>query len=146
MAMHWREIYFGIGNFVYKTNVNSQYGWESDHKGIIWICHALVGNKFQDQKNRNFFYQTWNGYWNSNSGKFQFDTHLDGFLCKVEGNLVMDLQSHEPISLCIVLQYWKSYWKEKWRKKAIVFLFEQYSPRTKRVPDQMMNFQILRSI
>jgi hypothetical protein len=69
-----------ILHFVYKTNVSFQFGWKNDHEEIVWICHALVGNKSQDQGKRNFFYQTLNGYWDPNNKKFQFGTHLDGNL------------------------------------------------------------------
>jgi hypothetical protein len=47
---------------------------------IVRVCHALVGKKPQDQGKRNFFYQTLNGYWDSTNKKFQFGTHLDGYL------------------------------------------------------------------
>jgi hypothetical protein len=47
---------------IYKKNVCPQFEWENDHKEIIWVCYALVGNKLQDQGKKNFFYQTLNGY------------------------------------------------------------------------------------
>jgi hypothetical protein len=87
-----------------------------------------------------------NGYWNSTNKKFQFGTHPDGYLWDVEGNLVIDLQGHAPISVRTALQYSKSEWKEKWRKEAIDFLRKQHSPKTRRALDQMMNSQILRTI
>jgi hypothetical protein len=132
-------------HLVYKTNVSPDFGWENDHEEIVRVCQALVGNKPQDQRKRNF-YQTLNGYWDSMNRKFQFGTHLDGYLWDVEGNLVTDLEGHASISLHTALQFSKFEWKERWRKEAIDFLLEQYSPETKRALDQMMNSQILCTI
>jgi hypothetical protein len=87
-----------------------------------------------------------NDYWNSTNKKFQFGTHLDGYLWDIEGNLITDLHGYVPISLRTALHYSESEWKEKWRKEAIDFLLEQHSPETRRALDQMMNFQTLRII
>ena len=65
---------------IYKSNARPQFGWENDHKEIVWIYHALVGNKLQDQGKKNLFYQTLNGYWDLAYEKFQFGTHLDLYL------------------------------------------------------------------
>jgi hypothetical protein len=49
MAMHWKEDL--IWNWrqgthsIYKTNVSSKFGLENDHKKIVQVYHALVGNK-----------------------------------------------------------------------------------------------------
>jgi hypothetical protein len=66
MAMHWGEDL--IWNWhqgthsVYKKNVSLEFGWEKDHEEIIQVRHVLVGRKPQDQRKRNFFYQTLNIY------------------------------------------------------------------------------------
>ena len=59
MAMHWEKDliqnwYHGT-HFIYKMDMRPQFGWKNDHKEIVWICHALVGNKPQDQEKRNLF-------------------------------------------------------------------------------------------
>ena len=125
--------------------MSPEFGWENDNEEIVKVCHALVGKKPQDQGKRNF-YQILNGYWDSTNKKFQFSTHLDGYLWDVEGNLITDLDGHAPISLRTTLQYSESEWKEKWSKEAIDFLLEQHSLETKRAFDQMMNSQTLRTI
>jgi hypothetical protein len=103
MSMHWGEDL--IWNWrqgthsLYKTNLSLQLRWEKDHEEIVWVCHALVGNKLQDQRKRNFFYQTLNGYWDSENEKFQFGTHPNGYHWDVEISLITNLKGHAPISL-----------------------------------------------
>jgi hypothetical protein len=86
MAIHWGEDLIWNcrqgTHSVYKINLSSQFGWENNFKEIVRNCHALVGNKPQDQGNKNCFYQTLNGYWNSDNGKFQLSTHPSGYLWK----------------------------------------------------------------
>jgi hypothetical protein len=75
---------------VFKTNVSSQFNWENDHEEIVRVCYKLVGNKSSDQGRRNFFYQTLNGYWDSENNRFQLGRHPDGLLWNLKGELVTD--------------------------------------------------------
>jgi maltooligosyltrehalose synthase len=66
--------------------VSPQFGWENDLEEIVWVYHALVGNKPQDQGKRNFFYQTMNGYWDIDKKNFQFVPRCSTWI-RVEGKM-----------------------------------------------------------
>jgi hypothetical protein len=72
---------------------------------------SVFGNKPPDQEKRDFFYQTMNGCWDSDNGKFHFGIHPNGYVWDVK--FVTNLQGHASISLCTTLHYLESNWKDK---------------------------------
>ena len=92
---------------------------------------------------RNFFYQCFKGYWDSENQRFQFGTHPQGLIYNEVGHVVgvdenASLQTRNEVN--IVESNWTSIFKEK----AVNFLLEQHTPATMRVLQQIQNSQYMR--
>ena len=55
---------------VFKNDISEMFGWEQDHEEIVRVCHNIIGKASGDQGKRNFFYQTLDGYWDSQNSRF----------------------------------------------------------------------------
>ena len=93
---------------------------------------------------RNFFYQCFKGYWDSENQRFQFGTHLQELIYNEAGHVVgvgenALLETQNEVN--IVESNWTSIFKEK----AVDFLLEQHSPATMRVLRQMQSSQYMRN-
>lgn len=131
---------------VFKNDISLSFGWEHDHTEIVRVCHKIIGSAPQDEGKRNFFYQTMDGYWNSDKKIFQFGKHPKGFMWNRNGELVTDKRGHASMTALEAVQMDLSEWKETWRSEAVDFLLDEHSPSTLRCLEELRNSQMLRNL
>ena len=92
---------------------------------------------------RNFFYQCFKGYWDSENQRFQFGTHPRGLIYNEAGQVVgvgenASLQTRNEVNIA------ESNWTSIFKEKTVDFLLEHHSPATMRVLRQMQSSQYMR--
>ena len=92
---------------------------------------------------RNFFYQCFKGYCDSENQRFQFGTHPLGLIYNETGEFV-GVGEKTPLETRNEVNIAESNWISIFKKKAVDFLLEQHSPATMRVLQQMQSFQYMR--
>jgi hypothetical protein len=129
---------------VFKNNVSADFGWEYNHEDIVRVCHKIVGSAVHDEGKRNFFYQTLDGFWDSEKKRFQFGQHPEGKLWDREGNLVTDLRGWACLSTRNAVHMDLSEWKEIWKQEAVAYLLDSHTPETLRTLEELRNSQMVR--
>ena len=72
-----------------KSAFSFAIGWENDHKEIVKVTNSIIkGNSRMAIGVRNFFYQCFKGYWDSENQRFQFGTHPRGLIYNEAGHVV----------------------------------------------------------
>ena len=127
-----------------KLAFNFAIGWENDHKEIVRVANSLIkGNSRMAIGVRNFFYQFFKGYWDSENQRFQFGTHPLGLIYNEAGQVV-GVSANAPLETRNEVNIAESNWTSIFKKKAVDFLLEQHSLATMRVLRQMQSSQYMR--
>ena len=87
---------------------------------------------------RNFFYQCFKGYWDSENQRFQFGTHPQGVIYN-EARHVIGVGENSSLHTGNEVNIAESNWTSIFKEKAVDFLLEQHSPTTMRVLWQMQS-------
>ncbi len=131
---------------VFKNDISAMFGWEHNHEEIVRVCEKIIGSAPTDQGKRNFFYQTLDGYWDSQNNRFQFGQHPQGLIWNKEGRLITDHRGNADMDSRIAVQMDLSEWKEQWKKDAVDYLLDEHSPGTLRILEELRNSQMLRNL
>ena len=132
---------------VYKSELSSQFGWETDYKEITRVCHRLISRgEERSQGKRNFFFQCFNGYWDERANRFQFGVHPRGWMWNERGERITDDNGQATMDVRNALQLSLSEWMERFRGDAVDFLLEQHSQETTRALRQMRDSDFMRTI
>ena len=127
-----------------KSAFSFAIGWENDHQEIMRVENSIIkGNSRMAIGVRNFFYQCFKGYWDSENQRFQFGTHPLGLIYNEAGQVVGvgengSLQTRNKVNIA------ESNWTSIFKEKAVDFLLEQHSLATMRVLRQMQSSQYMR--
>ena len=127
-----------------KSAFSFAIGWENDHEEIVRVAHSIIkGNSRNAIRMRNFFYQCFKGYWDSDNQRFQFGAHPLGLIYN-EARQVVGVGGDAPLDVQNEVNISESNWTNIFKEKAIDFLLEQHSPATMRVLQQMQTSQYMR--
>ena len=92
---------------------------------------------------RNFFYQCFKDYWDSENSRFQFGTHPLGLIYN-EARQVVGVGKNASLETRNEVNIAESNWISIFKEKAVNFLLEQHSSATMRVLRQMQSFQYMK--
>ena len=127
-----------------KSAFNFAIGWENDHKEIVRVANSIIkGNSRSAIGVRNFFYQCFKGYWDSENQRFQFGTHPLGLIYN-EARQIVGVGENAPLETRNEVNIAESNWISIFKEKAVDFLLEQHSPTIMRILQQMQSSQYMR--
>ena len=116
-----------------KSTFSYAIGWENDHEEIVRVANSIIKeNSRMAIGVRNFFYQCFKGYWDSENQIFQFGTHPLGLIYNEAGQVV-GVGENAPLETRNEVNIAESNWTSIFKKKAVDFLLEQHSPTIMRV-------------
>ena len=137
---NWRMSAYTLNKWAFSFAI----GWKNDHEEIVRVANSIIkGNSRSAIGVRNFFYQYFKGYWDSEKQRFQFGTHPLGLIYNEAGQVVgvgenASLQTRNKVNIA------ESNWTSIFKEKAVDFLLEQHSPATMKVLRQMQSSQYMR--
>ena len=127
-----------------KSAFSFAIGWENNHEEIVRVANSIIkGNSRSAIGVRNFFYQCFEGYWDSANQRFQFGTHPQGLIYNEAGQIIgvgenASLATRNDVNIA------ESNWTSIFKEKAVDFLLKQHSRATIRILWQMQSSQYMR--